>query len=451
MDLLGKFQVRVSNNEVLIARRYHSHYSAQYSGGVYGAMIIHGPNDSPKCAGYDEDLGPVLVGDWYHKSYFQLVNQTMSPKGGPPQSQSNLVNGRANYPCQNTTKACTPNAGLSKFKFESGKKYRMRLINPSSEALQKISIDGHKFKVIAQDFVPLVPYETDLITLSVGQRTDVIVEATGDSKSSFWFRSTLQANGKSCSLVDGINSNATAVIYYEDASPNAIPKSTSTITADRILNCENDPAANSVPLFPLTSEPVGELFTQTFNIDLFNNGTHNLWAINNITARVDYEVSQLYEASQGTLKPQPQWNLYTLPQSAGTARLILYNSFPFAGHPMHLHGHNFQVLAQGHGVWDGIITSPENPSRRDVIELPAALPNNAGRGYTVIQFVLDNPAIQIFHCHLAWHVSAGLYSALVEKPEDIRKFKVPDSIPDGCRKWADFGKTTVVDQIDSGV
>lgn len=195
---------------------YHSHYSAQYSAGVFGAMIIHGPNDTPQCAGYDEDLGPVLIGDWYHPKYYDLVEKVMSRNaatGGPPLSQSNLVNGRGNYPCQKTTDKCTPNAGLSKFKFESGKKYRLRLINPSSEALQKISIDGHKMKVIAHDWVPVVPYETDLITLGVGQRTDVIVEATGDKSSSYWLRSTLQANGQSCSLVDGINANATAVMY----------------------------------------------------------------------------------------------------------------------------------------------------------------------------------------------------------------------------------------------
>jgi FtsP/CotA-like multicopper oxidase with cupredoxin domain len=394
----------------------------------------------------------VLVGDWYHPAYYSLVQTVMnSTGGGPPQSQSNLVNGRGNYPCQNTTLECTPNAGLSKFKFQSGKKYRLRLVNPSSEAIQKISIDGHKFTIIAQDFVPIQPYETDLITLSVGQRTDVIVEATGDKTSSYWFRSTTQANGQSCSLVDGINSNATAVVYYEDASPNAIPTSNFTISADRILNCRNDPIALQTPLWPVSSDPVGELFTQTFNIDFFNNGTNQLWAMNNISARVDYNVAQLYEAAKGTLNPQPEWNLYTLPQTAGTARIIMYNSFPFAGHPMHLHGHDFQVLAEGNGVWDGSITNPENPSRRDVIELPAALQNGAGRGFTVIQYVLDNPSINILHCHLAWHVSAGLYAALVEKPDDVRNRTIPDSIPDGCKKWGDFTNSIIVDQIDSGV
>ena len=53
---------------------YHSHYSSQYAGGLFGSMIIHGPSN----AHYDVDLGPVLLSDWYHTEYFELVRQTMS-------------------------------------------------------------------------------------------------------------------------------------------------------------------------------------------------------------------------------------------------------------------------------------------------------------------------------------------------------------------------------------
>ena len=36
---------------------YHSHYSAQYSGGLYGPMVIHGPSNVK----YDVDVGPIMV------------------------------------------------------------------------------------------------------------------------------------------------------------------------------------------------------------------------------------------------------------------------------------------------------------------------------------------------------------------------------------------------------
>jgi FtsP/CotA-like multicopper oxidase with cupredoxin domain len=36
---------------------YHSHYSAQYSGGVLGPIVVHGPTK----AKYDIDIGPIML------------------------------------------------------------------------------------------------------------------------------------------------------------------------------------------------------------------------------------------------------------------------------------------------------------------------------------------------------------------------------------------------------
>lgn len=75
---------------------YHSHYSAQYTGGIIGAMIIYGPHDN---VDYDEDLGPVILEDWYHEDYYDLVEQVMAPASEgllPPESTNNLINGKMN-------------------------------------------------------------------------------------------------------------------------------------------------------------------------------------------------------------------------------------------------------------------------------------------------------------------------------------------------------------------
>jgi FtsP/CotA-like multicopper oxidase with cupredoxin domain len=75
---------------------------------------------------------------------------------------------------------CFPNAGLSKFKFTSGKTYRLRLINAGAEGLQKFTIDNHTLTIIANDFVPIRPYDTNVVTLGVGQRSDILVKAIGN-------------------------------------------------------------------------------------------------------------------------------------------------------------------------------------------------------------------------------------------------------------------------------
>jgi FtsP/CotA-like multicopper oxidase with cupredoxin domain len=140
---------------------------AQYAGGAAGAMIIYGP----KNVDYDIDLGPVILSDWYHEDYYSLVELTMSKKADntpQPASNNNLINGKMNFPCYKDVD-CTANAGVSKFSFTSGKKHRLRLINMSAEAMQKFSIDGHKMTVIANDFVPVEPYDVAVVTLAVGE------------------------------------------------------------------------------------------------------------------------------------------------------------------------------------------------------------------------------------------------------------------------------------------
>ena len=207
---------------------YHSHYSAQYSAGLAGPMIIHGPTQ----AAYDIDVGPIMLSDWYHQSYEQIVEEVMAspPNPAPPFSDSNLINGKMSFNCAqltNKTQQCTSNAGLSKFKFQSGKKHRLRLINSGAEGIQRFTIDGLNMTVIANDFVPVVPYTTNVVTLGVGQRTDVIVTATGPSNSAIWMRSDLSPT---CDAAN--HPYALAAIYYENADTTAVPKTKATAYDD---------------------------------------------------------------------------------------------------------------------------------------------------------------------------------------------------------------------------
>ena len=150
---------------------YHSHYSAQYAGGIWGPMIIHGPTNVP----YDVDLGPIPLNDFYHRDYHSVVQDVMGTDLSKirPASDNNLIAGKMNFDCSSVTDGtkCTNDAGLAKFKVASGKTYRMRLINTSAQAIQKFSIDNHTMTVMANDFVPIKPYNTTVVTLGVSRAT----------------------------------------------------------------------------------------------------------------------------------------------------------------------------------------------------------------------------------------------------------------------------------------
>ena len=203
-------------------------------------------------------------------------------------------------------------------------------------------------------------------------------------------------------------------------------------------------------------------------------------------------------ANLGNTTYPSEWNVYNF-HSAPTIRIVLRNLVyvPRGSHPMHLHGHNFWVVAEGVGEWDGTVDNI-NPQRRDTqllrpgrnltapnstpstqtttasttkptdITNPGASSNkttpastttttnnginkNLQPGYLVIEFQADNPGVWPLHCHIAWHVSSGLYVNVLERPKDITSRKIPSVMAQTCRDWAAFSGTGVVDQIDSGL
>lgn len=416
---------------------YHSHYSAQYAGGLLGPMIIHGPTNVP----YDIDVGPVLLTDWYHNDYFDIVKEVVGlPPSAPPRSDNNLINGKMDYNCSLITNGqhCTPNAGISKFKFTAGKTHRLRLINGGAEGIQRFTIDQHTMTVIANDFVPVKPYQTNMVTLGIGQRTDVLVKANLPATSAVFMRSDLSAK---CATAN--QPHAVAAIYYNKADTTKTPQSTAQTYDDSV--CGNDPLSETTPFFPFPATP-NPATTETVDIAVGPNKTGNVvWTMNGESFRGNYDHPVFLLANLGNTSypDDPQWNVYNFGTN-NSVRIILNNKSG-AAHPMHLHGHNFNILAEGPGTWDGkTIVHIKNTQRRDVQLLQ---PN----GYMVLQYNTDNPGVWPLHCHIAWHVSAGLYINTMEQTPSIKNYNIPSTVAQTCRDWADYSGHNVVDEIDSGL
>jgi FtsP/CotA-like multicopper oxidase with cupredoxin domain len=427
-------------------------------GGLVGPLIIHGPSN----AKYDIDLGPVFLSDWYHTEYFKIVQEIMQPLqlgGNPrPSSDNNLINGKMNFDCSTVAAGdatpCINGAGLSKFKFSTGKTHRLRLINAGSEGIQRFSIDGHNMTVIANDFVPIVsiypstplpkadipqkPYTTEVVTLGIGQRADVLVTATaGNAQSAWWMRSNI-----SIPCTQASQPNALAAIYYDKADATKAPTSVAWNVPDP-GTCANDDLSLTVPYYSITAMTPST--TRTMVIDNIVNKTGSfLWRLDGTSARVNYNHPILLLAEQGNITYPEDWNVKNFGTNT-TVRVVVNNPSP-ASHPMHLHGHNMQILSEGAGNWDGsTIVNANNPLRRDVQLVRA-------NGYFVMQYDLDNPGVWPFHCHIAWHVSGGLYANFLERPADIGKdTSIPMVMQQTCTNWMKYTNADVVDQIDSGV
>ncbi|KAJ7683829.1 Cupredoxin, partial [Mycena rosella] len=77
-------------------------------------------------------------------------------------------------------------------------------------------------------------------------------------------------------------------------------------------------------------------------------------------------------------------------------------------HPFHLHGHAFDIVQSAAGPVNYV-----NPPRRDVIGVEA--------GGVVIRFRADNPGPWFLHCHIDWHLEAGLAVVFAEAPAEERE------------------------------
>ena len=76
--------------------------------------------------------------------------------------------------------------------------------------------------------------------------------------------------------------------------------------------------------------------------------------------------------------------------------LVFENKTPMP-HPMHLHGHEFQVVEINGQRFSGAV--------RDTIQVPPVT-------RVVVAFDANNPGWWAMHCHLLYHMDAGMFTTL---------------------------------------
>jgi iron transport multicopper oxidase len=170
-------------------------------------------------------------------------------------------------------------------------------------------------------------------------------------------------------------------------------------------------------------------------------GNYTPIILRNSQASDSFKVPTLYTALSAPASlvnnPQiygPESNAFVLPLNA-IVEITLINT-DNGPHPFHLHAHNFQVIARsGPGPDDGPaltppanIAAPNAPMRRDTVLVYPG-------GYAVLRFKADNPGITLFHCHIEWHVEAGLTATFIEAPTQLQQLKlaIPQNHYDTCK------------------
>lgn len=256
---------------------YHSHISLQYSEGLFGPLIFHGPAS----ANYDEDLGVLFLQDWSHERMFTAWHNKQ--KYGITHSLNNiLINGTNTFNCSaSESEQCI--GGGKKFEtvFQAGKKYLLRLVNVATDSQFQFSIDGHKLKVIANDFVPIKPYVTDSVILNGAQRYDVVVEANADP-GDYWLRAFWV--NKCAGTANDHPEDSTGIVRY-DATSTDDPTTVSIVDPPTI--CSDEPLKNLEPHLNVDVSNIGGITLEELRVR-FTHEALFTWTINSSTLQLEW-------------------------------------------------------------------------------------------------------------------------------------------------------------------
>lgn len=397
---------------------YHSHFALQAYQGIFGGIVINGP----ATANYDEDLGILFLNDWDHWTVDQLYSQAQTT--GPPELDNALING---------TNTWEDGGSRLEVSMTSGSSYRLRIVNGAIDSHFKFSIDNHTLQVIASDLVPIQPYTTEILNIGIGQRYDVIVTADqADVADNFWMRAIPQS---ACSAITNADDVRAIVTYADTASEPTTSQ----------WEYETDECVDETNLVPYLSKTVGSADWDD-NTEASFTIVDNLfkWTLNSTSMLVDWANPTLQMVINEQTDFEDDDAVIELTTANEWVYLVIDTTLAI-DHPIHLHGHDVFVLAQGTGTYDdSVALNLDNPPRRDTTMLPAS-------GYLVLAWETDNPGVWLMHCHIGWHVSEGFALQFIERYDEIAAISDSASMDDTCSAWSTFQSTNSILQEDSGV
>lgn len=191
------------------------------------------------------------------------------------------------------------------------------------------------------------------------------------------------------------------------------------------------------------SVDVAKLHNQTVGLTQFTTAQRYFrWTLNNTSTRVWWQRPTL---RQIIANPDVKWGVpidrvVETPNRDEWINLFIDNHLQ-VDHPIHLHGHDFYILAQGVGPWNGTVAT-QNPPRRDTALL-------LGGGHLVIRWKTDNPGTWLMHCHIGWHTEEGFVLQFIERQKEITPLIDQRTLNDTCDTWV--ASKIIQAEDDSGI
>ncbi|MFF5992379.1 MULTISPECIES: multicopper oxidase family protein [Prauserella] len=353
---------------------FHPHVGTQLDRGLYAPLIVEDPTDG---SDYDTEL-VIVLDDWLDgvdgrdpdavlaelkkngmvmaepsgSSMPGMDHGSMPGMGGMPQSE--LLGGDAGdvtyrYVLANGRISTAP----ATFRSRPGQRIRLRLVNAAADTAFRVGVPGVPMTVTHTDGFPVVPQQADVALLGMGERLDAIITVPDSPVPVL-------------ALAEGRDLYAQVLIQSGRSGDPATGAAAAPQLARLPVLTAKDLKATEEVTFPEKSPDV------THTLVLEGPGAKYSWTIN----------GKAYNPNDG------------LPIRSGQRVRLRFENKSEMFHPMHLHGHTFQVLGKnGRGA------------RKDTA---IVLPGTA----LDVDFNADNPGQWLTHCHNLYHGEAGMMTVV---------------------------------------
>ncbi len=344
---------------------FHPHMGLELDKGLYAPLIIEDPND-PVGADVDATL---MLDDWldgYGRTQEQVLAGLqsggghsghnmgdgsgmggMGGMGGMMGGSGSGLTGDVTYPLHVINGRGPGERDTVQAK--PGQRVRLRLINAGSDTAYRVSISDHRLTVTHADGFPVKPVEVDTLLMGMGERYDVIVTAKSGA-----FAIVAVPEGKTDPAGEAVlRTTTTATSPKTGTRPSGLN--------GQVLSYSDLKPTDAVRL--ATRKP-----TRAATIQLTASMTGYTHGINGRS----YPDSAPIVVRQGE-----------------RLRLRIVND-TMMFHPIHLHGHTFQVVGS---------------SRKDTVNVPSM-------GAVEVDIEADNPGQWMLHCHNTYHFESGMATVL---------------------------------------
>ncbi|WP_344880827.1 multicopper oxidase family protein [Nonomuraea antimicrobica] len=329
---------------------YHSHVGMQNDRALYGPLIVTDPREP---LGYDQEF-TVVLDDWLDgvdgtpDDALRKLNASTEHDDSLRSHVLGGVTGEMRYPYYlvNGRTADAPATFVSR----PGRRVRFRVINAAADTAFRVALGGHRMTVTHTDGFPCAPVTVDTFLIGMGERYDFVTTLFPGA-----FPLMALAEGKAGRAFAVVRTSRRAAAPSPDAEVPQLNR--------RMLAYQDLDARRSDYLRPPS---------RTVTVTLGMRPSGNEWTLNDRLASDPYRLRV---------------------ERGETIRIVLHNQSPM-WHPMHLHGHTFQVR----------VNDRRGP-RKDTVNLKPHERLN-------IDVHADNPGEWMFHCHNLYHQEQGMMGVL---------------------------------------